>query len=527
MIPLVILVLLPACVQAQESKLDEALPDAAGHVAIFVRMTNQVFPEGGDYERFCAEQPASVDRLELRAQVVQQLQQKSDRSYAKIQVALDQMIENGEVRSLKRYWIVNGFACEATGQARQKLADLKGVGFVYRQRYVPQHETPSQAAELPETDLIAMYRKLQDDRRAGPDEPFNPEAMEIPWNLKAVGVDRAWAQHGVTGKGVVVAVLDDGMMSVPALTPSLWHNANEKLNGIDDDGNGYIDDVFGYNFRQNNPYNVTPSGHRHGTLCAGIIAARPTTGKTPIATGVAPDAKVMPLVGNGQLRAYEYAIEQGADVLSMSYTFEPRTMGQYRGLYRTAHEHLSAAGVVSVGGAGNYATRWPVGMQIGSTKDIPCVIAAAGIRENDQVPASSSRGPVSWKGIRYFDQYDRDNPPLSKPDVTSCNGGFPMWTRAEVWDGPRKNRLREIVYEDDAGYVLAIGPSGNSFSGPHAAGIAALMLEANPQLPVWHLKRIMEATCQDMGEPGRDTTHGAGMLQADKAVQAVLDFSKK
>lgn len=48
------------------------------------------------------------------------------------------------------------------------------------------------------------------------------------------------------------------------------------------------------------------------------------------------------------------------------------------------------------------------------------------------------------------------------------------------------------------------------------------MLEANPKLPVWQLKRIMEATCKDMGEPGRDTTHGAGMLQADKAVQAVI-----
>lgn len=351
--------------------------------------------------------------------------------------------------------------------------------------------------------------------------------MRVPWNLKAVGADRAWDRHKVTGKGIVVAVLDDGMMAVPTLTPSLWKNAGEELNGKDDDGNGYIDDVFGYNFRQNNPYNVTPTGHRHGTLCAGIVAARPTVDEEPLATGVAPDAKVMPLVGNGQLRAYEYALEHGADILSMSYTFEPKAMGQYRGLFRTAHEHLSAAGVVSVGGAGNYATRRPVGLQIGSTKDIPCVIAVAGIREDGQVPAFSSRGPVSWKGIRYYSKQDIENPPLSKPDVTACNGGFPMWTRAEVWGGPRKSRLKEIIYEDPQGYVLAIGPQGNSFAGPHAAGVAALMLEANPQLPVWHLKRIMEATCQDMGEQGRDITYGAGMLQADKAVEAASRFRRK
>jgi len=93
--------------------------------------------------------------------------------------------------------------------------------------------------------------------------------------------------------------------------------------------------------------------------------------------------------------------------------------------------------------------------------------------------------------------------------------------------GRRSDVLKKIVYKDDAGYILATGPQGNSFSGPHAAGVAALMLEANPQLPVWQLKRLMEATCKDMGEPGRDTTHGAGILQADKAVAAALKFQRK
>ena len=50
------------------------------------------------------------------------------------------------------------------------------------------------------------------------------------------------------------------------------------------------------------------------------------------------------------------------------------------------------------------------------------------------------------------------------------------------------------------------------------------MLEANPHLPVWRVQQMIESTCQDMGEPGRDLTHGAGMVQADQAVQAALNY---
>jgi len=237
-------------------------------------------------------------------------------------------------------------------------------------------------------------------------------------------------------------------------------------------------------------------------------------------TGVAPRAKIMPLIGNGYFRAYEYALANGADVLSMSYTWDSQNLGQYRGLVRIAHEHLSAAGVVSVGGAGNYARRRPEGWQIGTPKDIPCVIAAAGVTEDGKISPSSSRGPVSWATVKDFEDSSKTSP-LSKPDVTGCFGGYPMWTKVDTWEGAKLARLK-VVHKDEAGYVLATGPRGNSFSGPHAAGVAALMLEADPDLTVWDLKRLMESACSDLGDAGRDTTFGAGMLQADKAVEAVL-----
>lgn len=510
--------------EVSDGGLDEGLAEFDGFTAVFVRMDDQLFPVGGDYERFAAEQPASCKRLELREKVLQTLREKAGRSYGVVREALQLLVESDDVRGVQRFWIVNGFACEATSQGCKALSALPGVGFVYRQRKGPQHRVSGGGDFDENKELTSLYQGLLKSPETREEAPFELGETEVPWNLRKIGADEAWTRHGITGKGVVVAILDDGMMTIPALLPALWTNKDEQLNGKDDDGNGLVDDVFGYDFKGGSPYCVTPSGHRHGSLCASVVAARSTVGDDAIAAGVAPGALVMPLIGGGRLLAYEYALEQSADVLSMSYTFEPSMMGHYRGLYRTAHEHLSAAGILSVGGAGNYAEKRPVGEQIGSTKDVPCVVAAAGVGPDGVVTSFSSRGPVSWSGIRYFDPSEGSPAAPIKPDVTACNAGFPMWTLREVWTGAKAERAKNVVRTDAEGYTLVIGPRGNSFAGPHAAGVAALMLEASPELPVWQLQRLMEATCEDMGEPGRDTTHGAGMLQAHKAVEAALAY---
>jgi subtilisin family serine protease len=221
----------------------------------------------------------------------------------------------------------------------------------------------------------------------------------------------------------------------------------------------------------------------------------------------------MVLRGMGYLKAYEYALERGADVLSMSYMWVNVELRNYRGVYRTAHEHLAAGGVVSVGGAGNFANL-PRGRQIALPKDIPCVIAASGILEDGSKAPASSEGPCFWTGVRFYDDYSESNP-LGKPDVTGFFGGYPMWARPQGFGG----RMR-IVSQEGPNFALVIGPQGNSFSGPHAAGVAALMLSANPELPAWQVKSLMENTCTDLGAAGRDTTFGAGLLNAADAVRA-------
>ena len=65
-----------------------------------------------------------------------------------------------------------------------------------------------------------------------------------------------------------------------------------------------------------------------------------------------------------------------------------------------------------------------------------------------------------------------------------------------------------------------MGPAGNSFSGPHGGGVAALVLSANPELNSWEVKQLLEDTATDLGEKGRDYRHGAGLIDALAAVRA-------
>ncbi len=124
----------------------------------------------------------------------------------------------------------------------------------------------------------------------------------------------------------------------------------------------------------------------------------------------------------------------------------------------------------------------------------------------------SSRGPISIMDV-------------IKPDVTAYSMEFAVWSRLGAW--PTGRRGMQHVYDAGDGAGLVIGPRGNSFAGPHGAGVAALMLSANPALPAWRVKELMEATCKDLGPEGRDPKFGAGLLDAEKAVAAARAATKR
>ncbi len=513
---LAILILLPvSAVTRADDKLDDGLDNAAQKYAVFVRMENQLFRRGGDYESFC-ETNAGKDRRKLRQQVLASLREKSDASWDKIKDLVGKLEGGGDVDSVQRYWIVNGFACRASGQACRQLADDDAVSFVYRQRLpnVPLHARPVPQVAAANQQQQAIYERVLEQWTDDADEPVVTDGFDVSWNVRRIKADEAWMKEKAAGKGIVIALCDTGLMVTPSLVRALWKNPKEKLNGQDDDHNGYVDDLFGYDFNVQSWYALGDGPQiTHGSMCGGIIAGRPLN-KKKLITGIAPRSHLMVLRGMGHLKAYEYALANGADVMSMSYMWIGRELGNYRGLYRLAHEHLAAGGIVAVGGAGNFS-RAPAGKQIALPKDIPCVIAAAGILEDGSKAPAGSEGPCSWSGVKFYDDYPPDKP-LMKPDVTGCFGGYPVWGRPFL--AQRLPRW-QLVSDEGDGIGLVTGPQGNSFSGPHAAGVAALMLSANPALPAWKVKQLMEQSCRDIGDEGRDKTFGAGLLDAAAAVR--------
>ena len=166
-------------------------------------------------------------------------------------------------------------------------------------------------------------------------------------------------------EGVTVAVLDTGVdITHPDLQDNIWTNTGETncTDGIDNDGNGYIDDCHGWDMggNGNGVGDNDPVGSIfHGTHVAGIIAAEKNgTG----AVGVAPDAKIMPLKifdDNGFattenfMEAMEYAWRNGADIASIS-------LGRNdvcAELEQTAINKAFSAGVFIVASSGNEDTQ--------------------------------------------------------------------------------------------------------------------------------------------------------------------------
>ncbi len=164
----------------------------------------------------------------------------------------------------------------------------------------------------------------------------NDEFYKYQWYLSKIKANKAWKMfNSKKRKDVIVAVIDTGVqIDHPDLQKNIWKNTGEiAKNGIDDDNNGYIDDIHGWNFiaNSNNPApsfsgNFTKAGISHGTIIAGIIGAY-TNNKIGIA-GIAKDIKIMPLKalndeGGGTAKyvidAINYAIDNGADIINLSF----------------------------------------------------------------------------------------------------------------------------------------------------------------------------------------------------------------
>jgi len=300
----------------------------------------------------------------------------------------------------------------------------------------------------------------------------------VNWGISEIKAPTAWqTTHGTDE--VVVAVIDSGIdTSIPELARSVWTNKGETPdNGMDDDNNGYIDDVHGWDFRDNDNSSLTGSKlHWHGTFVASIIASWPDDKGI---VGVAPGAKLMDLrfldsrnlfYGSDWKKfaaAIDYAVDNGADIINMSVYANGKPPSYFEQAVRRAAAH----GVVVVGIAGNDGKS-----EVSYPAKYPSILAVSAIDQNQRLASFSNHGlevEITAPGAK----------------ITALFPGG-----------------------------IAGTSSGTSFAVPHVCGVLALILSAHPGMKGTEAVSLLEASAIDLGTEGRDYSFGYGLIDAAAAV---------
>lgn len=283
-------------------------------------------------------------------------------------------------------------------------------------------------------------------------EVYDAEPMRSQqWYLDAIRLPELWDIPKLEGaERPVIAILDTGVdITHPDLADNIWTNAAETsgAEGEDDDNNGFVDDIHGWSFVTNSPIIKDLNGH--GTHCAGIAAA---VGDNGIGiTGANPNALIMPVTimepdGRGTLsvlfRGIDYAIDNGADVLSMSYSHVGAGVGVYKKAYQTA---------ILVGAAGNNGASIYSCYPGGFPAALDFVL---GVQASNEQNTQAS-----------FSNYDPDGPYFVNLDWT-----YGDWVNFEIW-APGQNILS--TYPGGTYKVM----SGTSMATPLVAGAVSRLLQ--------------------------------------------------
>ena len=414
---------------------------------------------------YVAQATAGFSRADRREFAVSVMKAVAEQTQAPILESLKAW-PSESVTGLHTNWLANFISCSATVDAIRDMASLECVAWV-----------DFRPATCPFIEPI-------DVRPANPDELSRANA----WGVDKIGAPAVWAL-GYDGEGIVVAVIDTGVN----------YNHIDLANNMWSDSQGHC----GYDFYDNDWDPMDDNDH--GTHCAGSIVGDGTGGTQ---TGVAPGAQCMALRINyysgGEstwIEAMEFGADNGAAVLSMS-------LGSTHGnmTLRTAEANLLTAGVFHSVAAANSG---PTPGSILSSGDAPppwfhpqqtqhggqtAVVTVGATDSNDTVASFSSRGPVTW-----WSDYTV-SAPLIDPDISAPGVNVVSTART-------------------GGYMTM---SGTSMATPHVAGVAALMLDANPNLTVAQIDQIMEQTALDLLPTGKDNATGSGRIDALAAVQAAL-----
>ena len=344
-------------------------------------------------------------------------------------------------------------------------------------------DVPAALDRLREFDDVVEY--------AEPDFLFDPAGTpaeydpDLLWGLAKIDAPEAWARSE-GDRDVVVAVIDSGFdESHRDLTANLWTNPNEIADGKDDDGDGYPDDLHGWDF-----VNGTPDVKdiaSHGTAVAGTIGA---VGENGGIVGVAPrvalmDLKVLGADGgraSDAIRAIAFAQEHDALLINASWGGRG-----YSNALRTAITKAGEAGILFIAAAGNGAQNG-----IGENTDrSPVFPAAYGLPNVISVAASDSHDELAA-----FSNYGPSSVDLAAPGV------------GIISTAPGD---RYAYYE------------GTSLAAPHVTGAAVLLLTTEPEITVDQLKQALLASVKK-GPALNGRIASGGRLDLPAALSAAHDL---
>ncbi|MBX7046018.1 MAG: S8 family peptidase [Ignavibacteria bacterium] len=477
-------------------------------------------------------------KKERRSMVVERLQRYAENHQRNVRTFLSTKRAENDVQDYTVLWINNSIVVNSNKQAIIELTKFDEVSMVCYDMPVPVEEL---------RDVISYQ------------VPFKDAEVQLAINpgITSLKVDLCWAE-GNKGKGILVANADDGFWwkhpdVVKGVQQNLGEDANHNgrtidivpgttnsafdagdVNGIDDDGNGKIDDLIGWDFTTNN-YNVTAASH--GTATLSQVIGDGTMGTQ---TGVAPEAKCL-LMRNAstqtqQWAAFQYGVQMGADIITSSLSWKWPSRPDYS-QFRIVTDMSFAAGTIhtnstsndgngngyplNISTAGNCPPPWlhPDQLKRGG---IGGVLGTANIQvTSNTIYSTSPWGPATWGNWALWgtytnpiDQNHKDYPysrstpveipdsmGLLKPDIASPGEGT---TACYVSSG--------------TGYGSAFG--GTSSATPHTAGVVALMLSINPEMLPQDIAKVIQMTAIDMGTPGKDERYGAGKINAYDATNS-------
>ena len=275
---------------------------------------------------------------------------------------------------------------------------------------------------------------------------------------------------------IVVAVADSGTdWTHEDLAGNMWGNTDEVVNGLDSDGNGYVDDIRGWDF---DGMDNDPNGaFWHGTSVASVVASQGNNvGLIGLAGGAHDGAgvSVMALnvgsffpIGDVLDDAILYALDNGAHIITMSLSVGTSSA------IDAAVAAAFAGGVFIDCAAGNG------GFGVSYPALLPEVVAVASTIRNDATSPFSNAGP----------------------EVEVAAPGEDVWM-ADLGGGYHTN-------------------SGTSFSSPHVAALAGLLLSEDPTLTNQQVRQIIVSSADDVDAPGNDFNTGSGRINAHEALLSI------